>query len=273
VDVSLLPLQSSKGARRIAARELREVATAVLLHPLGISQSGTRTVVRWLAPAVSGSGELHRTPVVLVHGYGGSRMSWLPLERRLRRAGVVNVDAIAYSPTTSLSTIARALVCHSHEAMARTGTDHVDLVGHSLGGIVLRYAIQELGMAVHVRTAVTVATPHKGTGVASLGCGRLATTLRPNAPTLEALRRSAAVSDVRWVAYYSDCDLIVRPDSAQLTEPALKAVNVNVPDVGHLGILRAPQFLDSIVQLLVADDHSSEDELLAAAAEPRVLSA
>jgi predicted alpha/beta hydrolase family esterase len=270
--VSLLRPQAPTATGRIAARELREMATAVLLHPVGSSQSGTRTLVRLLAPG--GTGELHRTPVLLVHGYGGSRIDWLPLELRLRRAGVVNVDAIAYNPTTrSLPTIARALVSRSREAMARTGTDHVDLVGHSLGGIVLRYAIQELGMAAHVRTAVTVATPHQGTRVASLGCGGLAATLRTNSPTLEGLRRRAAVSDVRWVAYYSDCDLIVRPDSARLTEPVLQAVNVNVPDVGHLGILRAPQFLDSVVQLLVADEHPSGDELPAAAAEPRILSA
>jgi hypothetical protein len=138
---------------------------------------------------------------------------------------------------------------------------------------VLRYAIQELGMAVHVRTAVTVATPHQGTRVASLGCGGLAATLRPNSPTLDGLRRRAAVSDVRWVAYYSDCDLVVRPDSARLAEPVLQAVNVNVPDVGHLGILRAPQFLDSVVELLVADEHGSADGLLAAAAEPGLRSA
>ena len=94
--------------------------------------------MRLLAPAVAGSGELHRTPVLLVHGYGGSRMTWLPLERRLRRAGVINVDAIAYNPTTrNLPTIAGALVSRSREAMARAGTDRVDLVGHSLGGIVL----------------------------------------------------------------------------------------------------------------------------------------
>jgi pimeloyl-ACP methyl ester carboxylesterase len=230
--------------------------------------------VRLLAPAVAGPGELHRTPVLLVHGYGGSRMTWLPLERRLRCAGVVNVDAIAYNPATrSLPTIARALVSRSREAMARAGTDHVDLVGHSLGGIVLRYAIQELGLAGHVRTAVTVATPHRGTRVASLGCGRLAATLRPDSPTLEGLRRRAALSDVRWVAYYSDCDLIVRPDSARLAEPVLQAVNVNVPDVGHLGILRAPQFLDSVVQLLVADEDPSGDELPAAASAPGLLSA
>ena len=75
------------------------------------------------------------------------------------------------------------------------------------------------------------------------------------------------------MAYYSDCDLIVRPDSARLAEPVLQAVNVNVPDVGHLGILRAPRFLDSVVQLLVADEHPSGDELPAAASAPGLLSA
>ena len=77
---------------------------------------------------------------------------------------------------------------------------------------------------------------------------------RPGSPILRALTGVDSPVDVTWVAYYSDHDLIVRPDSAQLDERRLRAVNVLIPGAGHLGILRSPLFLRSAVRLLVAGE-------------------
>jgi hypothetical protein len=70
---------------------------------------------------------------------------------------------------------------------------------------------------------------------------------------LAQLRRQARTSDVRWVSYYSDADLVVRPRSSRLDEPSLGASNVLVPGSGHLGIVRSPVFLASVVDLLTRD--------------------
>lgn len=194
------------------------------------------------------------TPVVLVHGYGGTRSTWSPLQRRLSDAGCTGLHALTYTPfAPCVPTIARALVGECHDAMDRAGTDRVSLVGHSLGGVVVRYAVQELGLEPHVRTAVTVASPHRGTRAAVLGRGTLVVSLRPGSPLLEELRRRARPSDVRWVSYYSDVDLVVRPRSSRLDDPGLGATNVLVPGAGHLGIVRSPQFLSSVVDLLTRD--------------------
>jgi pimeloyl-ACP methyl ester carboxylesterase len=236
-------------------REAGELAAAGLLAPLGWSDRGSRAAARLLAaasPPASGPGS--RTPVVLVHGYGGSRAGWLPLGARLARAGFVHVHATTYNPfTTDLPGIARALVADCSAALDLAGADRVHVVGHSLGGVVLRYAARHLGLARRIGTAVTVASPHGGTPVARLGRGPVAAALRPGSPVLTDLRRGASADGVRWVAYYSDADLVVGPGSGRLDEPALHAQNVLVPDVGHLGILRAPLFLDSVTALLAAD--------------------
>nr|WP_269799654.1 hypothetical protein [Geodermatophilus chilensis] len=149
--------------------------------------------------------------------------------------------------------MAQTLVRECHDAMERAGTDRISLVGHSLGGVVVRYAVQELGLEPHVRTAATVASPHRGTCAALLGRGTLVASLRPGSPLLEELRRRSRPSDVRWVSYYSDADLVVRPRSSRLDEPRLGATNVLVPGAGHLGILRSPRFLASVVDLLTRD--------------------
>jgi pimeloyl-ACP methyl ester carboxylesterase len=206
----------------------------------------------WVRPAPAEGTPRHAVPVVLVHGYGGSPAAWSPLVRELRRAGFSEVHAPAYNAlTTSLEGIARRLVVRCRAAMETAGADHLHLVGHSLGGIVVRYAVHRLGLAEHVGTAVTVAAPHRGTRVASLGWGA-ARALRPGSPVLADLDRPGDRGRVRWVAYWSDRDLVVCPDSARLEEDGARAVNVAVPDAGHLGVLRAPAFLGSVVQQLLA---------------------
>jgi predicted alpha/beta hydrolase family esterase len=240
------------------ARESRETMRAGLLFPVASTAVGNRALLNILGmldPEQPTSADRYRAPVVLVHGYGGNRSHWLALQLRLRRAGFTNVEAFSYNPMTmSLGGIARALVRTCHDAMEAAGSDHLHLAGHSLGGIVVRYAVQQLGLAADVRTAVTVATPHRGTPVAFLGCGPVAWALRPGSPILRALTGVDSPVDVTWVAYYSDHDLIVRPDSAQLDERRLRAVNVLIPGAGHLGILRSPLFLRSAVRLLVAGE-------------------
>jgi predicted alpha/beta hydrolase family esterase len=231
-------------------------ALSALTHDAALAVAGIVKARRHpAAPApLRPRGASPATPVVLVHGYGGTRSTWSPLQHRLSAAGCTGLHTTTYTPfAPCVATIARALVRECHEAMERAGTDRVSLVGHSLGGVVVRYAVQELGLEPHVRTAVTVAAPHRGTRAALLGRGTLVASLRPGSPLLEELRRRARPSSVRWVSYYSDADLVVRPRSSRLDEPGLGATNVLVPGAGHLGIVRSPRFLTSAVDLLTRE--------------------
>lgn len=251
------------------ARELGEILWAGLLSPWGCTAPGNRALLWLLGPKQEPAATPNRTPVVLVHGYGGNRSNWLPLELALSRAGFLNIHTAAYNAmTTSLGGIARALRTTCHDAMEAAGTDHLHLVGHSLGGVVVRYAVQRLGLAADVRTAVTVAAPHRGTPVASLGWCPAARALRPGSSILQDLDRGAGADGVRWVTYYSDRDVIVRPDSARLDDPRIHALNVPVPDAGHLGILRAPAFLRSVQRILLAAEKPSEKPAGALALTP-----
>jgi pimeloyl-ACP methyl ester carboxylesterase len=240
------------------AREVGEIMRAGMLSPWGCTAPGHRAL-RWLlGPRGEPAATPCLTPVVLVHGYGGSRANWLPLEVELRRAGFVNVHTASFTPMArSLRDIAEALRTICQEAMEAAGSDHLHLVGHSLGGVVVRLAVQRLGLAADVLTAVTVAAPHRGTPLASLGCSPIARALRPGSPMLVDLDRCADGGDVQWVTYFSERDLIVGPASARLDDPGLHAVNVRVPDAGHLGILRAPVFLRSVPRFLLATERSA----------------
>jgi hypothetical protein len=98
--------------------------------------------------------------------------------------------------------------------------------------VLLRWYVQELGGDDAVDTAITVASPHHGTRLATYVPGprrRVATELAPGSWVLRKLERSARPSSVRWIALYSNLDFFVQPaNSAMLTEPALNAENVFV---------------------------------------------
>lgn len=234
--------------KRLAlAREALGMAYAVAVYPLGFSR-----VPRPAAAEPANAGPWSATPVVLVHGYLGNRSSWFPLERSLAVAGVGNVHAASYDAMASdLPAMASQLVTTCRQAIAESGADKVHVVGHSLGGLVLRYALHVLGLAEHVGTAVTVASPHRGAPVARFGRGAVVTALRPSSRLLAQLDAACRPDGVRWVAYYSNTDVIVPPRSARLTHPALQVENRLVPDQGHISILRSNVLLNSIPQLLL----------------------
>ena len=226
------------------AREALSLAADAAAFPLGLVRPGDTPA----APRTSTA----EVPVVLVHGYGHNRSAWFLFAERLRSAGIAEIDTINYDVLLSdiplLGSRLRAKVEH---VLERTGADRVDLIGHSLGGMVARWMIQECGGWDLVRTCVTVATPHEGTTTAALGAGRIASQLRPKSRVIRRLSDTMRQSDVRWVAFYSNIDVLIQPaSSAKLAHPLARADNVLVKDRGHFGILFSRRLVDEVAQRL-----------------------
>jgi triacylglycerol lipase len=105
-------------------------------------------------------------PVVLVHGYVCNHRIFDRLTRDLRRAGHP-VLAVDLEPLfTSIDNYA-PLVEQAVERLCRdTGASQVALVGHSMGGLVIRAWMRATGTA-RVARIVTLGSPHAGTRAAS----------------------------------------------------------------------------------------------------------
>jgi triacylglycerol esterase/lipase EstA (alpha/beta hydrolase family) len=231
-------------------RELTSAAACVVRYPLGILEGAIR------AGRPCGQAELD-TPVLLVHGYGHNRSGWTALSRALRCAGFTSVHTWNYNPLRhDVPTLAAQLGERVELLRAITGSEKVHVVGHSLGGVLLRWYVQELGGDQTVDTAITIASPHEGTELASLVFGPRSRTIRQIAPGSAIMRRLASgarATPVRWIAYYSNLDGLVMPaTSAKISAPELRAVNVFVKDQGHLSILLAPAVTGSITEQLLA---------------------
>ena len=229
------------------AREAIDFARVVLRYPGGILDAAVRC-------GEATGDRCHDTPIVLVHGYGHNRSGWFVVERALRAAGFHRITALNYNPLRQdVAAIAQRLKEHVELVRTVSGSPRVHVIGHSLGGIALRWYVQELGGDEAVDTAVTVACPHEGTVAAVLAAplGPTAQQLLPGSHVMRRLREGARRTSVRWVSYYSNIDLLVQPSrSAVLRDEAMNATNVLVKDHGHLSILLSPKLARSIVDQL-----------------------
>ena len=114
-------------------------------------------------------------PVILVHGFLGTRGTMLPLTQRLQAEGRA---VFSYShgtfQTASLRQSAMMLARRIRRICEDLGVDKVDVIGFSMGGLVALHAIKFMQSDRHVRRLVTLGSPFDGTwlavaGVATLG--------------------------------------------------------------------------------------------------------
>lgn len=196
-------------------------------------------------------------PVVLLHGFVDNRSVFVLLRRSLVRHGRHPVESFNYSPLTcDLRAAAQLLGRHIEELCARTGHHEVDVVGHSLGGLIARYYVQRLGGDARVRTLVMLGTPHAGTNAAPwAGAHPLVRQMRPGSDVLQELAESAPGCRTRCVSFWSDLDQVMVPvETARLDHPDLRVHNVRVSGIGHLALPVHPTVAAGIREALDADD-------------------
>jgi len=192
-----------------------------------------------------------RYPVLLVHGYASTEAVWTPLRRALAEAGFGHIVSLTYNSfATDPVTVAAELTRQALRALATAEAPRIHLVGHSLGGLIVRHALAA-STALSSRTsgAVTIASPHRGVSLARLAPGRCAQIMHRGPGTV--LPGADVPRQVRWLAYYSDGDRVVPPASARLDDPRFSAANLLIPGCGHLMICRDARLIRSLVPELI----------------------
>lgn len=196
-----------------------------------------------------GVGEAHgrRHPVVLLHGFGMNRTQWIWLARRLRARGHGPIYGMNYFSLQRADRSAKQLARYVDRILERERAEVVDIVAHSLGGIVARYYIERLSGGRKVGRLVTIGTPHKGTRAARTGF------LIPSA--LDLRMDSQLLSDLgpvragaEYTSIWSRADAIVQPpESASIAPEGTDAV---FDDLGHLSMILSPRVVDVIAARL-----------------------
>lgn len=197
-----------------------------------------------LLPRHASTQRHHGIPVLLVHGLYHNRAAWLLFRRRLARAGLPSVRSYSYpSFGRSFADIAAGLAQEILAASQASPDGRVQLVGHSLGGLLIRAACADARVQgdprCRVAGVVTLGTPHQGSTLAGmLGLGRLARGLAPQGEALRLLRGLPAAAP--GLSLYSPTDGMVLPLSGSLLEQKEKDAGwteVCLRPVSHVGLL------------------------------------
>ncbi len=224
---------SERPAWHLIAQEALGVAAAALLFPFGIRRSNRRT-----------PRQPDQRTVVLVHGYLANRSTLFPVAAYLRVRGVKQVLSFNYSSNAGIEQAARALRDYLRRHV-RGG--RIDLVCHSLGGLVARVYIQELGGARRVDRCVTLGTPHRGTYNSYWLNSRVGSELRPDSRLLSRLHGSRAKAEgVRFISLVAGSDNLVIPRVFASHER-----EIYIPDLGHVSMLFSPRVLRTVADYLV----------------------
>jgi len=157
-------------------------------------------------------------PLVFVHGLGGSRgdfslMStylWLHGRRRSYR---VHLDG-----GLSLERLAEALAKSVRDVVEVTGEPQVELIAHSLGGLVVRIALAEFDLAAAVKTVITLGSPHHGTYPARYADTTVTRELRPDSELIKRLSAIPWPPQVHGVTFWSKSDVFVLPSESAALE-------------------------------------------------------
>lgn len=202
----------------------------------------------WLGPDRLSKPTGARPPLLLIHGYQCNRGLWFWLRPRLEAAGWT-VAAHSLEPVWGkIDDYAQGIERRIDEVLAATGAAQVILIGHSMGGLVLRAYLRRYGRD-KVARIVTLGSPHQGTRLAHLGLGRNARQMRMGSSWLAELARPGAVPlPPGSVSIFSFQDNYVFPQQACSTLEG--ATNVAISGVSHLGMAFSPVVLGKILEAL-----------------------
>lgn len=138
------------------------------------------------------------------------------------------------------------------EILTKTGDRQINLVVHSMGGLISRYYIQNLGGIKKVKNLVTIATPHYGTYTSYLGIGMGTRQMEPGSTFLNELNKNGGIyGNIRYTCIWSDMDEIVIPNRSAILEGSHQVNLVKYTE--HLSILFSKKTYEHILTALTSN--------------------
>lgn len=234
---------------RSLAREALVAAVTQPFLPL-FYVLGRRMEPRWIRRA---QGFVSPVPIVFVHGYMQNRVSFLGLARALATKRIGPLYGINYPWFASMASNASRLEHFVERVCAETKSAAVDVVCHSMGGLVAMETIrcEAKSETLKVRRFVTIATPHGGVMWRGPLIGSDATNMRRGSKFLDA--QAGYALKLPMLSIYSDHDNVVFPkETASLRGRGGR--DVVVEGLSHLAILFAPEVAEHVAAFLLESD-------------------
>ncbi len=230
--------------RALARRDTRfarEARTALAEWGMAALMSAARPAGFFPLPGAKNHGP---RPIVVLHGYAMNRANFLPLAYRMSRAGLGPIYGFEYWTLGRVAAGARQLGWFVDQVRAETGADMVDVIGHSMGGVVGRYYVQLAGGDTYVNRLITIGSPHAGTDVSRVGIGHPTRELFLGSKLMTRLAAAPAPRNTRIIVIWSNSDALV-PAAHQVAFPGAEVIRYE--DLGHVALLGSRRVAREII--------------------------
>lgn len=231
--------------------EAMYTTTAIILYPLGFFSWNGKSKEMSTHEANDNS----KRPVVLIHGYFHNLSGYFVLSQKLKRRGWTHIHPINLNTYTwSIEAMAREVKKAVEGIIKNTKHKKVDIIGHSLGGLVGRYYVQNIGGYKNVNSLITLATPNWGTQLAIFGIGPSAKQMRPQADFIDRLNTDINnLRKINFASIWSPFDAMIIPPTSAILRGAGK--NIRIDFVGHLGMLYSDRVFELICKIMERKFH------------------
>jgi len=140
---------------------------------------------------------------------------------------------------------------------AGPGEEKVDIVAHSMGGLVATWLLKRLDLGRRVRRVVTLGTPHRGVALARAGAWLMGDThpalhqMCPGSSLLEEMASLPLPACSELLSIAGGNDRLVRAERARVAELPGQ-VNLCLDDANHWSLLFCESALDAVSDALAA---------------------
>ena len=160
-----------------------------------------------------------RGTVVLIHGIFNTGRIFGPMTRHLEKRGF-RAFAPSLKPRTGaapLEAYAEQAATHIAEATAAAPDAPLYLVGFSMGGLICRLYLQNMGGLAHVRRFAAISAPMRGSRWANVLPLAACRQMRPNSDLIQTLNADiTSLARIPVLTLWTPLDLAIRPPSSSL---------------------------------------------------------
>jgi triacylglycerol lipase len=236
----------SRARRTDVTRSGGMLRTTLTEWGMSMAVSAVRPVGFFPLPGARGRGP---RPIIMIHGYAMNRANFVPLAFRLARVGLGPIVGFEYWTLGRVAAGARQLAWFVEQVQSLTGSPQVDIIGHSMGGVVARYFVQLLGGDGAVANLITLGSPHVGTSVSEFGIGHPTRELLVGSTLVQRLAAAAPPRDTRVTMIFSHADALV-PASTQDALQIARSERIVYDDIGHVSMLGSRRVARDIITRL-----------------------
>lgn len=190
------------------------------------------------------------SPIIMVHGLFHNSTAWVLFRMWFRMMGLRNCASFYYSSCKSFDVVSAELDKYLMAVLKQSPDSKPVLIGHSLGGLLLRNWLASSEQADKVAGLITLGTPMLGSKLATFSVTNLGQQLDFKGELISQIEKreqARKIPAAPCYAFYSPVDNMVMPQESVSTPPKGWVV-IRTKAVSHLAMLNDKTIAEQVAK-------------------------